>query len=76
MDRNILANLNRARRSEDVGDTLWRSHNRVQESLMRGGFVNGTTNRRAREITNINTNLQINTDLWALSTEFAQAVQN
>ncbi len=76
VDRNILANLNRARRSEDVGDTLWRSHNRVQESLMRGGFVNGTTNRRAREITNINTNLQINTDLWALSTEFAQAVQN
>lgn len=76
VDRNILANLNRSRRNEDMGDSMWKTFNRAQEGLMRGGFVNGTTNRNARAITNINTNLQINTDLWAMTSEFAQAVKN
>jgi hypothetical protein len=76
VDNNILSSIGRARRNGDQGSSLWKTFNRVQEGLMRGGFVNGTTNRNARPITNINTNIQINTELWKMTQEFVEAIKN
>jgi hypothetical protein len=61
-------------RPEDNGDDLWRTYNRVQEHLIKGGFQHqglGKDPRAARPITNIRMNLLLNKGLWSLADEFA-----
>ena len=67
---NILAPC----RPEDYGDDLWRVYNRVQEHLMKGGFLHqglGNKPRASRPISNIRLNVLINKGLWNLADNFA-----
>lgn len=73
-DDSILQNLSLPRRKEDDKKDLWRLHNVVQENLMQGGFLNQTTRRRVRPITSIQKDLDLNSDLWALTSEYAESV--
>jgi hypothetical protein len=77
-----LENLLAARRSADQGASLWHTFNRVQESVIRGGFyagfalrdengeVIGIRNRRVRRVTSLTANERINTELWNLAESF------
>jgi len=66
----MVANVGAARRPEDAGDDLWSVFNRTQENLIRGGFVDSRTRRRARVITNIQKDLDLNTNLWSLANNY------
>lgn len=61
-----------ARRSADTGNDLWRTFNRVQENLIRGGLDARTaTNKRTRTraVTGIDSNVKLNRALWTLAEE-------
>lgn len=58
------------RRSADTGADLWRTFNRVQENLVRGGLRTRTaTGRRmrTREVQGITENVKLNRALWTLA---------
>lgn len=60
------------RRSEDVGNDLWRTLNVLQESLIAGGIPRrAASNRliRTRRIAGIKEDLRINSGLWDLALE-------
>jgi Domain of unknown function (DUF932) len=60
------------RRHEDRGNDLWRTFNRLQENLIRGGLDGrATTGRRARTraVQGIDQNVKLNRALWVLATE-------
>ncbi len=59
-------------RSEDLGNDLWRTFNRVQENLVRGGLRTRSANgrrMRTREVAGISQNVQLNRALWTLAEE-------
>lgn len=61
------------RRKEDQGDSLWVVLNRVQESVLKGGYH--ITNakgklRRAKTIKNIQQDLKLNQEIWDLATQY------
>jgi hypothetical protein len=62
------------RRKEDEGDSLWTILNRVQESVLRGGYhienAKGKV-RKAKSIKNIQKDLELNQQIWELATEYA-----
>jgi hypothetical protein len=72
-----------ARRSGDSGASLWKTYNRVQEALVRGGFRAsfrqydeagnplGLRERNVRKITGLTASERINTGLWDLATTTA-----
>jgi hypothetical protein len=67
-ERDVLV----ARRPEDVGHDLWRTLNRTQENLMRGGIPARTaTGRRTttRAVTGIDADVRLNRALWVLANE-------
>ena len=68
----IPANLLTAQRNEDCGDNLWTVYNKVQEHVMGGGFKLGK--RKARPLTNIDRNLEINSKLWELTENFSKGI--
>jgi hypothetical protein len=58
------------RRSEDVGNDLWRTFNVLQENLLRGGIPRrSASNRltRTRRITAIREDVRLNSALWELA---------
>jgi len=60
------------RRTEDGGDDLWSTLNRVQENLLRGGLSRQTAKGRLvrmRGITSIRQDVRINSGLWDLAAE-------
>jgi hypothetical protein len=60
------------RRTEDVGDDLWRVYNRCQEHLLRGGLSRrSATGRltRTRRISSIRRDVQLNSQLWDLAAQ-------
>lgn len=69
----------RAKRDEDRGNDVWRTFNRAQEALLRGGIL-GTTRdargrqqrRTTREVKGIDQNTALNRALWRLATEMAK----
>lgn len=68
--------LNAARRVEDRGPDLWRTLNRTQENIMRGGVAgikydeNGRRRRTiTRPINGIDQSVSINRGLWVLAEE-------
>jgi uncharacterized protein DUF932 len=63
-----------ARRSEDVGDDLWRVYNVIQENVIRGGVAGQTaSNRRSntQPIKSVRRDVALNTALWTLATALA-----
>jgi Domain of unknown function (DUF932) len=64
------AQLLTCRRTEDVGDDLWRVTNRLQENLLRGGLARRTVSGRlirTRPITAIREDVRINSGMWDLA---------
>src|SRR5690606_10473011 len=60
------------RRTEDLGDDLWSTLNRVQENLIGGGLARrSATGRltRTRRITAIREDVRLNSGLWDLALE-------
>jgi hypothetical protein len=76
INKNVrIDDILKAVRPEDNGADLWRTYNRVQEHLIKGGFQHqgeGNKPRAARPISNIRMNVLINKGLWNLAEEFAQ----
>ena len=64
------------RRTDDVGEDLWSTLNKVQENLIRGGLTRRTaTGRltRTRGITAIRRDVELNSRLWDLAAEVLAA---
>lgn len=65
-----------AKRHADVGTDLWKTFNRVQENLVRGGqrAARTATGRRSktRPVEGITQNVQLNRALWTLADEMAK----
>ena len=64
------------RRTEDVGDDLWRVYNRCQEHLLRGGLSRRSARgrlTRTRAISSIRRDVQLNGQLWDLATQVLAA---
>ena len=66
----------RPRRQADIGDDLWRTFNRAQENLVRGGISYDTrdanghkVHRHVREAKSIDSNIKLNRALWTLAEE-------
>lgn len=72
--------LLRARRMEDRDNTLWLTHNRIQENVIKGGLrgwqINAETRERrrttSREVKAIDGNTKLNQALWMLSARMAE----
>jgi hypothetical protein len=67
--------LNQARRFDDRGADLWRTFNRVQENLLRGGLSGRNANGRrttTREVKGVSENVRLNRALWTLAEEMAR----
>lgn len=67
------------RRAEDAGDDLWRTFNRVQENVIRGGLTawgrdahNRPRRVTSREVTGIDGDVRLNRALWQLAERMAQ----
>ena len=61
-------------RKEDEGDSLWVVLNRIQESVIKGGYyaVNSAGKlRKAKSIRNIQKDIKLNQQLWELASEYA-----
>lgn len=64
--------LNEARRGEDRGDDLWRTFNRAQEHLIRGGQAGRRRDGRVthtRAVTGLDQGIGLNRALWTLAAE-------
>lgn len=62
------------RRKEDQGDSLWTILNRVQESVLKGGYhITNKKNklRRAKSIKDIRKDIQLNQQIWELGLQYA-----
>lgn len=67
--------LNEARRFEDRGSDLWRTFNRVQENLTKGGLKGRNANGRkttTREVKGVSENVRLNRAIWMLAEEMAK----
>ena len=72
--------INRSARQADQGSDLWRTFNRVQESLVRGGdrynqtdargFI--TARRTTRPVNSVDENVRLNRALWRLASEMGK----
>ena len=70
-----------SRRNEDNQNTLWKTFNRVQENVMKGGIkLRPTEGKKTRgrqnsgEITNITQELSLNQQLWDIAARYADLV--
>lgn len=69
-----LAEFLQPRRKEDEGDSLWTVLNRVQESVLKGGYhITNAKNkiRKAKSIKNIQKDLELNQQVWDLALQYA-----
>lgn len=67
--------LNQVRRIDDRGADLWRTFNRVQENLLRGGLSGRNAQGRrttTREVKGVSENIRLNRALWTLAEEMAR----
>lgn len=70
-DDDLIQAVSQPRREADRGTDLWRTFNIAQENILRGGFRRQKTNRMVRGITNINTEVGLNQQLWELASTYA-----
>lgn len=66
-----IREVGQARRVEDAGDDLWSIYNVAQENLTRAGWVDPKTRRKARKITSISRDVELNSQLWDLAANYA-----
>ena len=69
-----LEDFLRPRRKQDEGDSLWVVLNRIQESVLKGGYsITNQKNkiRRAKSIKNIQQDIKLNQQVWELAETFA-----
>lgn len=71
--------LNAARRSDDTGNSLWSTFNRVQENVIRGGLSGRARTPEGRwrvastrPIGNIDQDVKLNRALWVLAEKMAE----
>lgn len=71
--------VHRAQRQGDIGNDLWRTFNRTQETLINGGMhythrnANGARSRReSRPVNGIDGNVALNRALWVLADSMAK----
>ncbi len=71
--------VHRARRQADVGNDLWRTFNRTQETLVNGGMHythfnanNQRSRRETRPVNSIDGNVALNRALWVLAERMAE----
>ncbi len=67
-----IEQLVEARRPEDLGRSLWKSFNRVQENAIRGGQPGRSTQGRrirTRQVASIDWDVSLNRALWVLAEE-------
>ncbi|QKI89634.1 DUF932 domain-containing protein [Thiomicrorhabdus xiamenensis] len=67
--------LLQARRNEDKEPSLWKTFNRVQENMMKGGVLgrsNNGRNTRTRAIKSVSEEVRLNRALWQLTEEFSK----
>jgi uncharacterized protein DUF932 len=71
--------INQPRRSADVGNDLWKTFNRVQENVVRGGLTYTHTNanniqsrKTTRPVNSIDGNVSLNRALWTLTARMAE----
>ena len=62
------------RRVEDVDANLWNLYNTVQENALKGGNKQGNMKRRSRELTNIGKAVEVNSELFTLTENYASLV--
>ena len=73
-DEGIITDIATPRRVEDQKTDLWTTFNVAQENLLRGGFRNGMTNRMVRPISNIQKDVNLNSQLWDLASTYSESV--
>ena len=67
------AELLTARRSQDMGDNLWLTFNRLQENITQGGVRFNGMRRMSRQLRNIGQSVDVNTGLWEAAENLALA---
>ncbi len=70
----VLEGILSSRRTQDQGDDLWLTFNRIQEAITQGGFkgaLNGAKVRQVRKIRSFEKDLKINQDLFQLALQYA-----
>ena len=63
----------RPRRSEDVGNDLWRVFNRIQENIMKGGLEGVSAEGRkirTQGLKSMGPVFRTNVNLWAMAEEY------
>ena len=68
----LITEVSRWRRTEDNKSDLWTTFNVAQENIIRGGFRNGRTNRMVRPISNIQKDVNFNSQLWDLASTYSR----
>ena len=71
-DEGLVIDVATPRRVADRKTDLWTTFNVAQENLLRGGFRNGTTNRMVRPISNIQKDVNLNSQLWDLASTYSE----
>ena len=71
-DEGLVIDVATPRREADRKTDLWTTFNVAQENLLRGGFRNGTTNRMVRPISNIQKDVNLNSQLWDLASTYSE----
>ena len=71
-DDGLILDVATPRREADRKTDLWTTFNVAQENLLRGGFRNGSTNRMVRPISNIQKDVNLNTQLWDLASTYSE----
>lgn len=66
----LIYSVSTPRRQEDTGNDLWSVFNVAQENVIRGGFVNSLTRRKAKTIKNIEADFRLNTGIWDLAASY------
>jgi len=57
-----------ATRSQDQGNDLWRTYNRIQEKILGGSYTAGK--RKARSVKSFQKDIEINEQLWELAESY------
>ena len=69
----MVEDILRPRRQQDMGNDVWTVYNVVQENIIKGGFTNSNTGRKARAVKHIDKTISYNQELWDLAHGYAAA---
>jgi hypothetical protein len=69
--QDTINQVGKPRRVQDDKIDLWSSYNVAQENLTRAGWIDTKTRRKARKITSISRDVELNSQLWDLAANYA-----